>query len=104
MKELTQYIRRNRNGQKNAKSGMLYAHLDDDKVIKIGYSLCCKVDEFDYTKACIIAKGRAEMNCQNLLESPPSIRKDIQNFLERVTKYFKDAVGCSTLCDSFVTP
>lgn len=99
MKEITQYIRRNRNGQKNAKSGVLYAQMDDDKILKIGYSLCCKVDEFDYAKALAIARGRAEMNCNNLIESPPSIREDIQSFLERVLKYFKDAVGCVTICD-----
>jgi len=87
---ITQYIYRNRNGNR-AKAGLLVAFNNGNKdTVKFGYSVCAKSDKFDKDKAWSIAMGRAEKGSGNAY--PPSIAKDVRAFKGRVEKYFK---GCS---------
>lgn len=85
-KMITQYIYKNRNGNR-AKVGMLVA-FNDDLDVKFGYSLCSKEDTFNKDKAFSIAEGRA---CKGTgYDYPPSLKKDVEAFKNRVVRYFKD--------------
>jgi hypothetical protein len=82
---ITQYILKNRNGKKT-KVGLLLGCVINNK-IRIGYSLCCKDDEFDADYALALASIRALDPREDVC--PPSIENDAYAFAERCARYFK---------------
>lgn len=81
---ITQNIFRNRNG-KRAKVGVLTSCIKRGKV-KIGYSLCNKVDVFNEKEAYVMAGQRM---AEKTLTPPSSLKKDILVFLDRCDRYYK---------------
>ena len=84
---ITEYIFRKRNGV-TAKVGLLVGIVVNGE-IKIGYSLCCKDDEFDVDVALAIALIRALSPADE--ECPPSIWNDADDFALKCIHYFPDA-------------
>lgn len=82
---ITQNIYRNRDG-KRAKVGVLVSCIKHGKV-KIGYSLCNKVDEYNEKEAYVLAGQRM---ADATLTPPSSIKKDVILFLDRCDRYYKN--------------
>ena len=80
---LIRYIRRG----KNRKKGVLVAVPIDNKV-KFGWSLCHRRDKFDKNLGKKIAIDRAL--CDRKIKMPQSIRNDMNMFVIRATRYYKD--------------
>jgi hypothetical protein len=82
---IAQNIHRNRNNRR-ARVGVLVSCCKDG-VVKVGYSLCHKDDEFNAKEAYITAGKRM---AEKVITPPNSIRSDIEKFLDRCSRYYKD--------------
>ena len=88
--EIIQYIRDN----KRNKIGVMVA-FRHDKEVYIGWSLCSKQDVFDREFGIGLAKNRAVklFDYEYINDRLPySILGDIEMFIDRCAKYFKDGV------------
>ena len=83
---ITQNVFRNRNG-KRQRVGVLVS-CNKRGLVKIGYSLCHKDDVFDSKEAYIKAGQRMS---EAVLTPPHSLRKDLNKFMDRCDRYYKDA-------------
>lgn len=85
---IRQNIYRKANGQKQ-RCGLLVSVIDDTaKKVYIGYALCMKGDKFSQEMAEKIAYGRAFK--RERLTIPQSILKDVDKFIARTARYYKD--------------
>ena len=84
--EIRQYIRRNRNGKKRTKVGLLMARKVDGVPV-IFWSLCRKDDKFDVVEAIRVAEEGYTNRFNRPI--PPGIFDDYNHFAGRVVKYFK---------------
>lgn len=82
---IKQNIYRNRNGKKT-KVGMMKAFNIDGKV-RVGFSLCSKYDDFSQELAENISSERA---WKDKIKVPSSLRGELEAFLLRAKRYFKD--------------
>jgi hypothetical protein len=95
MKQLMEYLRKRRNGQR-VKSGVLLAKrvkTKKGKRVLIGWSKCkLKVDKFNREMGLQIAEGRITSRVENGAKKtkvPPSIKEQVKAFVERCKNYFK---------------
>jgi len=70
------------------KKGIIVAIVCDDNVVRIGWSLCHRKDEFT-KRGMEIAINRAK-NCKSIKTFPLSIKTQLKSFIKRVEKYYKD--------------
>lgn len=88
-KYLIEYVRKNNRDKK----GVLIAVKHDDNTVVIGWSLCCPLDKFDKYFGHEVAYERG---CKRFYDDyhfedvPPSIMEQLDNFVDRCKKYFKD--------------
>lgn len=86
---LLEYVRKNNRDKK----GVLIAVKHNDNKVVIGWSLCSSLDNFDkyfgqeiaYERGC----KRFHDDC-HFEDVPPSITEQLDNFIDRCKKYFKD--------------
>lgn len=73
------------------KQGLFLAFKDTNGKVRIGWTLCNKKagDKFDEHVAYLMAIGRAYIDDVPIF--PPSMAKKAERFVERASKYFKDA-------------
>jgi hypothetical protein len=100
---LIKYIRDN----KNQKIGVLLSRYDEEKEeVCLGWALCCKLDlilnNYDRYFGLDLALDRTYLNdrytsytktCDWLINYktiPPSIHKDLKQFIKRIKAYYKD--------------
>ena len=95
MKQLMEYLRKQRKGQR-VKSGILLAKrvkTKKGKRVLIGWSKCkLKVDKFDRERGLEIAEGRITSRLESGAKKtkiPPSIKVQVKAFTERCKSYFK---------------
>ena len=92
--DLLQYLKKQRGG-KRVKSGVLLAKkvkTKKGKRVLVGWSKCkLTVDKFDRTMGLQIAEGRiqARLNKEKKTKLPPSIKEQVNEFVERCKSYFK---------------
>lgn len=77
------FIKRNRNGRKNQRVGLLVAKKVNG-VPQILWSLCRKDDKFDRAEA---------FNFASVRPVPCGIGSETKKFAERATRYFKEQVN-----------
>ena len=97
-KELMEYLRKRRNGQR-IKSGVLLAKrvkTKKGKRVLVGWSKCKLTgktpDKFDRAMGLQIAEGRITSRIENGTKKtklPPSIKEQVQAFVKRCKDYFK---------------
>lgn len=93
-KEIVEYIKQNKKGQR-VKSGVLVA-VQNDGVIRIGWSKCnFKLgDVFDKDEGYKLALARTQPEYEAFSKSAPStIKKQIRALASRSIRYFKGAKG-----------
>lgn len=92
MSEIRQYIRRNRNGKKRTRVGLLIARRNSEGVPVILWSLCKKVDSFDLNEAVRVAEEGNQPENRLNRPIPRGISEDLNSFSQRAERYFKQAV------------
>lgn len=97
-KVISQNIYRNRNG-KRTKVGIITSNIKRGHVL-IGYSVCCKTDEYNEKEGLIIAGKRMG---QEQVVVAPGIRKDMIKFLDRCSRYYKGNVSLPTFKNDVIT-
>jgi len=80
---LIKYIRKG----KKKKGVVVAVPVNEDKV-KFGWSMCHRRDKFDKDFGKKIAIERAL--CNRSITAPKSIKKDLEGFIARATRYYKD--------------
>lgn len=88
---LLEYVRKNKNNR-NKKGVLLAVKQDGDKVV-IGWSLCRPNDEFDkyFGQEVAYDRGMKRFDDPHHFEDiPPSIFPQVERFVDRCEKYFKD--------------
>jgi len=89
MNELKQRIVKYANG-KVKQQGFLVAVKLETNEVKIGYSLCSRVDKYNKEVAETIAYNRAYSGKH--FKFPDSIKGEVEGFKMRCVRYFKDGV------------
>jgi hypothetical protein len=110
---LKEYVRARRQGR-NEKVGVLIGFVDENKVLKIGYSQCNPLDYFDKQRGLEIAIGRALTISDKVKDydksqfgwfvddvMPQSTRKVLCGFIFRCKKYFQNATSVDTWINMF---
>ncbi len=72
------------------KKGVIVAVVCDDNVVRIGWSLCHRKDEFT-KRGMEIAINRAK-SCKSIKTFPLSIKTQLKSFIKRAEKYYKDKI------------
>jgi hypothetical protein len=97
MKQLMEYVRKQRKGQR-LKVGVLLAQkikTKKGKRILIGWSKCKltgkNADKFNRTRGLEIAEGRIQSRLEKQAKTkvPPSIKEQVKAFVERCKVYFE---------------
>jgi hypothetical protein len=83
MKELIEFVR----GKYGHRVGVVVATITPDNFIGIGWSKCCKRDNFDKSRGLLIARGRCIINSK--INKPKDVATVHLRMIDRASRYFK---------------